>query len=485
MSVEFLAKLPLFAGLQKEDLEQLFAMSELQTLETGDVLMAEGDPGTSAYVLLNGEMEITKHTGERETVLDRRGAGELLGEIALLEGCARSATVRAATPARVLCISRDTFHTVLVKSPSAMSAVLGTVTKRLRNSEMALRQNEKMAALGTLSAGLAHELNNPSAAVQRSAGQLRSALAQLQRMAAELNRAGFTAAQMEVVARLRREMPEREPLPSALDPLARSDLESELQDWLDERGVEGAWELAPAIANFAWTRDDLETLTRGFDPGQAAAFGCWLGAGCTVYALLDEVHTGAERISDIVKAVKSYSQLDRAAIQLVDVHEGIEDTLVILRYKLKQGVTVSREYDRSLPRIEAYASELNQVWTNIIDNAVDAMQGKGELRIKTYLDPANLASDDIVVEITDNGPGIPAEIQPRIFEAFFTTKAPGVGTGLGLNIAYNIVVRQHRGEIEVVSRPGQTTFTVRLPLRIAEPQPVAQVTVREPVEEEA
>jgi signal transduction histidine kinase len=480
MSVEFLAKLPLFAELEKEDLQQLYAMSELQTLQTGDVLMAEGDPGTSAYVLLDGEVEITKHTGERETVLDRRGPGELLGEIALLEGCARGATVRATTPASFLCISRDTFHTVLVKSPSAISAVLGTVTKRLRNSEMALRQNEKMAALGTLSAGLAHELNNPSAAVQRSASQLRGAMAQLQRMAAELNRLGFTDDQMEVVARLRREMPERAPLPGDLDPLERSDLESALQDWLDAHAVEGAWELAPAIAHFGWTCGDLDELTEGFNAAQAAAFGCWLGAACTVYALLDEVHTGAQRISAIVKAVKSYSQLDRAAIQLVDVHEGIEDTLVILRHKLKQGVTVIREYDRTLPRIEAYASELNQVWTNVIDNAVDAMHGKGEISIRTYLDPANLTSDDIVVEIADNGPGIPPEIQPRIFEAFFTTKAPGVGTGLGLNIAYNIVVKQHRGEIEVASRPGKTTFTVRLPLRLAEPQPAP----REPAQAE-
>jgi signal transduction histidine kinase len=211
-------------------------------------------------------------------------------------------------------------------------------------------------------------------------------------------------------------------------------------------------------------------LAEGFTPAQAGTFGCWLGAACTVYALFDEVRTGAQRISDIVKAVRSYSHLDKAAIQLVDVHEGIEDTLIILRHKLKQGVTVIREYDRNLPRIECYASELNQVWTNIIDNAVDAMQGKGEIRIKTYVDPANLVHDDIVVEITDNGPGIPPEIQPRIFEAFFTTKAPGMGTGLGLNIAYNIVVKQHRGEIELESRPGQTTFTVRLPLRLAEPQ---------------
>jgi signal transduction histidine kinase len=470
MSVEFLAKLPLFEGMQKEDLEQLYAMSEVQTLQAGEVLMSEGEPGTAAYVVLEGDLEVTKHTGERETVLDRRGSGDLLGEIALLEGCTRTATVRAATPARMLCISRETFQLVLVKSPSAMSAVLGTVTKRLRNSEMALRQNEKMAALGTLSAGLAHELNNPAAAVQRSAGQLRGAMAQLQRMAAELSHQGFTDEQMEVIARLRHEMPEREPLPTTLDALERSDIESALQDWLDERGVANAWELAPAIANLRWTRDDLDALTEGFTPAQAATFGCWLGAACTVYALFDEVRTGAQRISDIVKAVRSYSHLDKAAIQLVDVHEGIEDTLIILRHKLKQGVTVIREYDRTLPRIECYASELNQVWTNLIDNAVDAMQGKGEIRIKTYVDPSNLTSDDIVVEITDNGPGIPLEIQPRIFEAFFTTKAPGAGNGLGLNIAYNIVVKQHRGEIELRSRPGETTFTVKLPLRLAEPQ---------------
>jgi signal transduction histidine kinase len=478
MSTEFLSKLPLFEGLQSEDLEQLYAMSELLKLQPGDLLVAEGDPATTAYVLLEGEVEVTKHTGEREIVLDRRAAGELLGEIALLEGGIRKATVRAATPARLLCISRETFQQVLVKSPDAMTAVLGTITKRLRAMETTLRQSEKMAALGTLTAGLAHELNNPAAAVQRGAGQMRSALAQFQRIAAELSNLGFADTQLDTIARLGREIAEREPTLDTLDPLERSDLESELQDWLTEHAVEDAWELAPAIANLGWTRTELEMLTQDFSAAQAAAFGSWLGTSCNVYALLDEVRAGAQRISAVVKAVQSYSQLDRAAIQFVDVHMGIEDTLLILRHKLKQGVTVVREYDRSLPRIEAYASELNQVWTNIIDNATDAMQGTGEIRIKTYRDSDSLTRKDIVVEITDNGSGIPIDIQARIFEAFFTTKAPGKGTGLGLNIVYNIVVKQHRGEISVRSQPGKTTFTVRLPLKLAEPLPVPRIQSR-------
>lgn len=470
MSVEFLARLPLFAGLQREELEQLYSMSELLTLQPGGLVMAEGDPATTAFVLLEGQVEVTKHTGEREIVLDRRDAGELLGEIALLEGGIRQATVRAATPVQLLCISRETFQQVLAKCPSAMSAVLGTVTKRLRAMEVTVRQNEKMAALGTLSAGLAHELNNPSAAVQRGAGQLHAALAQLQRVTAELSRLNFTHAQLEMIARLGQEMPTRQPLSDTLDPLVRSDLESAVQDWLEERAVEDAWELAPAIVNLGWTRADMETLTEDMVPAQAAGFGCWLGTAASMYALLDEVRAGAQRISNIVKAVKSYSQLDRAAIQYVDVHEGIEDTLIILRHKLKQGVTVVRAYDRTLPRIEAYASELNQAWTNIIDNAIDAMHGKGEITLKTYRDPGSLAGD-VVVEITDNGPGIPPDIQPRIFEAFFTTKPPGLGTGLGLNIVYNIIVKQHRGDIEVSSQPGKTTFTVRLPLKLSSPAP--------------
>jgi signal transduction histidine kinase len=266
---------------------------------------------------------------------------------------------------------------------------------------------------------------------------------------------------MATFDRLRHELPKRRVLPATTDPLARGDREAELQDWLEAQGVEAPWDIAPPIVNMDWGAADMEAMTAEFTLAEREVFARWLSTACTVYALLDEVNQGAERISEIVTAVKSYSHLDQAPVKLVDVHEGLENTLVILRHKLKHGVNVVREYDQSLPRIEAYAGELNQVWTNIIDNAVDAMEGKGELRLRTFGE-----AGCVVVEITDNGPGIPAEVQPRIYEAFFTTKDLGEGTGLGLHITYNIVVNQHHGEIKVQSRPGATTFTVKLPAQL-------------------
>ena len=467
MSQDFLRQLPLFAGLPEEDLDRLCDMARTETLPAGEVLMEEGGLGDALYVILDGTFEITKRSQERDLWIATRGPGEMLGEISLLERTPRSATVRAATDCRVLRICREDFEQLLTKSSSAAMAMLRTVTSRLRNTELMLRQSEKMAALGTLSAGLAHELNNPAAAVSRSATQLREALAGLQRHAAGLGALNPSPEAMAVVNTLRMELPQRATGPVRLDPLARSDREGEVGGWLEEQGVDLAWELAPAIVALGWDAADLERLTTPFTAAQKPVFLCWLATACTVYALLDEVSQGAGRISEIVKAVKSYSYLDQAPVQLVDVHEGIEDTLVILRHKLKGGVNVVKEYAPDLPRIEAYASELNQVWTNLIDNAIDAMNGQGELRIRTYGQdkPGDGGTrSEIVVEISDNGPGIPPELQGRIFDAFFTTKEPGKGTGLGLHITYNIVVNQHHGEIKVESLPGQTTFRVTLPV---------------------
>jgi signal transduction histidine kinase len=247
-----------------------------------------------------------------------------------------------------------------------------------------------------------------------------------------------------------------------LDPLTRSDREVELQDWLDERNIDQAWELAPVLVNLGWGVEWLEELSSGFDDEHLAVLVPWFVKGASAYSLLNEVRASAEQISHIVKAVKSYSYLDQAPIQQVDVHEGLENTLIILKHKLKAGVQVNREYGANLPRIEAYASELNQVWTNLIDNAIDAMDGSGEITLRTSARGAS----SVVVEVCDNGPGIPPEIQNRLFQPFFTTKPQGVGTGLGLHIVYNIIVDKHHGRVEVESRPGMTCFKVSLPMEL-------------------
>jgi signal transduction histidine kinase len=342
-------------------------------------------------------------------------------------------------------------------------AILRTVTERLRNTEAMLRQSEKMAALGTLSAGLAHELNNPAAAAKRSAAQLRDTLVEWQHAAGELAVQPLDARQKESLNAVRGEMATRAIAPVDLDPLTRSDHENVLQEWLERHGMDEAWRIAPSLVAFGWDVEEIKRLGDVFGE-HLPALVRWLGVGYLVYALLGEVGQSAERISEIVKAVKSYSYLDQAPIQQVDVREGLENTLVILRHKLKDGVRVTRDFAPSLPLIEAYGSELNQVWTNIIDNAIDAMQGKGELRLRTYQ-----KDECVVVEITDNGPGIPPEILPRLFEPFFTTKPPGVGTGLGLHISYNII-QKHQGRITIDSKPGATTFRVSLPIALKKGQ---------------
>jgi len=333
----------------------------------------------------------------------------------------------------------------------------------LRNNESVLMQNEKMAAIGTLAAGLAHELNNPAAAIRRSAAQLRDALTEREHLAAELSTLTDDPHQAKTISILQEETAKRTTTSVPSDPLSLSDQEDELQEWLEDHSVEQAWELAPVLISFGWDRDELERVTEHFSTIQLPVVVQWLSASSSVYGLLEEVGKSAEAISEIVKAVKTYSYLDQAPIQEVDVEESLENTLVILRPKIKAGISITRDYTDDLPRIEAYGSELNQVWTNIIDNAIDAMRGQGELVLRTYTKD----DDDIVVEITDNGPGIPPEIQPRIFEPFFTTKAPGVGTGLGMHIAYNIVVHKHNGQIQVASKPGETQFRVTLPIRLA------------------
>src|SRR5215218_5695432 len=418
-----LRRVPLFAGLSEEDLERLYQMAETVTVPAGQLVLQEGDPGDALYVVLDGELEITKRQGGQDILLAVSRAGEFLGEMSLLEQTPRAASVRTLRESRLLVITQTAFQTLLSCSPSVPLRILHTLISRLRNNESVLMHNEKMAALGTLA-------NDPQ--------------------------------QAKMIDTLQEETAKRTVMSIPSDPLSLSDQEDELQEWLEDRSVEQAWEIAPVLISFGWDRDELERVAEHFSPIQIPVVVQWLAASSSVYGLLEEVGTSAEAISEIVRAVKTYSYLDQAPIQEVDLKESLENTLVLLRPKIKPGISIVRDYADDVPRIEAYGSELNQVWTNIIDNAIDAARGQGELVLRTYA-----KDDDIIVEITDNGPGIPPEIQPRIFEPFFTTKAPGVGTGLGLHIAYNVVVHKHHGQIQVTSKPGETRFRVTLPNRLA------------------
>ena len=467
---EFLKKVDLFAELPDEDLLAICGTAIEMTLADGELLFAEGDRGDKAYIIKEGQLEITKQTGGREVLLAVRGEGDVIGEIALLEEAPRMASVRARVPTALISIRKGMLDNLLATSPSAARAMLQTVLERWRGTQAQLRQTEQMAQLGTLTAGVAHELNNPAAAVKRGADQMRFSLSPLAETQAALSHHEFSAAQQTAVNDLAAQAQTRTAEDSTLGALDRSNREEELEDWLDDSGIDDPWDLAPSLVDLEFSSDRFADLSNQFSRAELGDILRWVVAVYQAHSLLREVGQGAERISEIVKALKSYAYLDQAPVQSVDIHDGLNNTLVILRHKLKQGVEVKRNYADDIPHIQAYGSELNQVWTNILDNAIDALDGKGLITLSTRHDNSH-----VIVEIEDNGPGIPDEIRSRIFDAFFTTKPPGKGTGLGLNISYNIIVYKHRGDIRVYSQPGFTCFQVWLPLNFEDDGPAAAI----------
>ena len=480
---DFLRKIPLFASLPEADLDRLCEMVTEVHLPVGAELFSEGSPGDKAYVIKDGQIEILKASGGRNVLIAVRKTGDVIGEMSLLEAAPRFASGRARTDCELLAIGHEELDKLLNSSPSAARAMLNTVTSRLRSTELMLKQSEKMAQLGTLTAGIAHEINNPAAAVQRGADQLLPEMSELQAAQMRLNQLNFSKEQYEKISDLERLARERAEKPIDIGTLERSDREYALETWLDDHGVENAWEYAPGMTNFDLEINDLEQLAEGFTPEDLSSVISWLAVTYSTYSLLAEIAQGAGRITEIVKSLKSYVYLDQAPIQSVDVHESLDNTLVMLRSKLKGGVSVLREYAENLPKIQAYGSELNQVWTNIIDNAIDAMEGQGEIILRT-----RSAGDWITVEIEDNGAGIPEEVQNNIFSPFFTTKPVGKGTGLGLNISYNII-QKHNGEIKVFSNPGKTRFVINLPVDFGKvksestPITVMQMTTDEKLQE--
>lgn len=461
MSLETLKKIPLFAGLSEEDFQRLCDMSREFQLPARGMLFEEGQPGSEAYVIESGELEIIKASMDREVLLAVRGPGEVIGEVALLDAAPRMASVRARSDATLIAIRKESFDELLHSSPTALDATFRTTLARLRETQSGLQQVEKMAQLGTLTAGVAHELNNPAAAIQRGEQQLHNALSELRAAQAALDTQGFSDEQRMQLTALEQEAMSQAMVLPELDALARVDRVEELEQWLSNHGVANT-AFVSNLADLNYTTSKLTDISKEFARDQLALLLNLIGTTYSVHGLLAEIGQGARRISAIVKALKSYSYLDQAPIQAVDLKTGIEDTLLILGNKLRGGITVKRDYAHDLPMIQGYGSELNQVWTNLLDNAIDALDGKGEIRIQTRRD-----GDWAVVAIEDNGPGIPKQIQPRVFDAFFTTKPPGKGTGLGLNISYNIVVYKHRGDISLFSEPGRTRFEVWLPINPA------------------
>lgn len=457
-SVEELRALVLFDGVSDVQLESLLAAGEEVRTQPGDVLFRAGDPADSWWVNLEGTLDLLRRVGGEDVVVGGfavpgRWAG---GFRAWDEGGVYLATGRASSAGRVLRVPSTALAELLGELPLVRHFIDG-LFRTARTIEEDARRRDALVTLGTLAAGLAHELNNPAAAAGRAVDRLRGASEEMLSALGHLALGGISAADFRALDELRREV---EPPSGPVDALARSDAEEALGDWLDAHDVGRSWLLAPPLAaagvDVAWCEKAAEVLA-----GHALQAGLeWVSATMSVSSLLDDVQESTRRISELVTAVKSYSQMDRASTQEIDVTEGLESTLVMLGHKLRQGITVERAYAADAPTIEAHPGELNQVWTNLVDNAIDAMDGSGTLRLTTRAD-----GDGLVVEVGDTGPGMPPDVAARAFEAFFTTKDVGKGTGLGLDIARRIVVERHGGDISISSSDHGTVIRVRLPRR--------------------
>lgn len=458
----FLRKVQLFKDLPDKDLEELCRNVKEEKLPANSILFTEGEIGDRAYVIISGEIEITKESGGREVLLATKYSGDVIGEMSLLEQSPRFASGRTLTECTLITISHKNLESLMDTNPSVARVLLSMITTRLRSTELVLQQSEKMAQLGTLTAGIAHELNNPSSAVQRGSEQLQTSIVYFQQIYQEFYSLEFTKANWEKVEELRVLAKNKSATPDDLDSIGRSDQEEAVEEWLQNNQIENGWEFAPVLVSLGFQPGDLERLKVDFPGDKLSAAIRWVCILFNIQSLLEEIRQGTSRISEIIKSLKSYVYLDQAKVQMVDIHESLDNTLVMLRGKLKNSIELQRNYAVDLPKVQAFGSELNQVWTNLIDNAADAMSGKGSLTIKTYQQ-----KDWVFVEFVDSGPGIPKEIQHKLFDPFFTTKAVGKGTGLGLNISFNII-QKHKGSITVSSKPGKTCFTVRLPINFEE-----------------
>ena len=460
MPYNYLKEVPLFAAMPAEDLIKVSQTVDTLDLSRGEYLFMEGSEGDNAFVVKSGEIEILKESNGREVLLAVRGAKTLLGEMSLLESTPRTATIRARQDCQLLVISKESLDKVLHSSPTAMQSIFKTILNRLRDNQQQLQQSEKMALLGTFTAGIAHELNNPAATMQRGAEQLGKLQSRLKSSFASLVALNLSSAQMKRMQELADHVENVAGQPTEMDALVRSEKEEELEGLLERHGIEETWELAPAMIDLGCDEAFITILAEEFQGIPISEVIEWLGTMHNSFTLLNEITAGGQRVSEIVSALKSYSFHDQAPVVNVDVNKGLDDTLIILHHRIKHGISVTRNYHQDLPHIMAYGSELNQVWTNIIDNAIQVLDSANDARIDVR---TSMEGDWVKVEIQDNGPGIPLAHQSKIFDSFFTTKEPGKGTGLGLNISYNII-QKHHGNITVSSLPGQTCFSILLPL---------------------
>lgn len=467
-----LGTLFLFEKLDTDQLARLCREGRVEKFEPGYVYQ-EGEPATCFFVLLEGTLVMSRRVGADDVEISRtsqRGvyAGAMQAYLAASDQARYKGSVRVTEPSRFFVLPAETFAAVLWDwFPMAVHLLEGMFFGS-QNTQRTINQRERLLALGSLSAGLTHELNNPAAAAVRATSSLRDRVAHMRHKLGVIAAGPYHREALKTLIDIQESTAERVAKAPSLSPLEASDREDALSDWLDDHGIEGGWQIAPTFVQAGLDIDWLERVAAAVDPEMLPGAVGWLNYTVETELLMREIEDSTTRVSNLVNAAKQYSQLDRAPYQVCDVHELLDSTLLMLSGKIGSGIKVVKEYDRTLPRIPTYPGELNQVWTNIIDNAVSAMNGaggEGTLTVRTALE-----REQLLVEFRDTGPGVPEEIRGRIFDPFFTTKPVGEGTGLGLDISWRIVVNKHHGHLEVHSVPGDTRFRVFLPLTAPDPE---------------
>jgi signal transduction histidine kinase len=464
--IDELRTLFLFEKLTDEQLTWLCERGHVEAFPPGPVY-TEGDPAACLFVLLDGAVLLSRRVGADDVEIGRtsqRGvyAGAFTAYLGDRVAQLYLNSMRATEPSRFFVLDARHFAEFMNEWFAIAVHLLEGLFIGNKNTQQAIGQRERLLALGSLSAGLTHELNNPAAAAVRATAALRERVAGMRHKLGIIAGGKWDRTTLETLIRLQEEAAERVPKAAVLTPLEASDREDAIGDWLEDHGVGDGWELAPAFVAAGLDVVWLDHVEATVDPPTLEAALRWLYYTVETELLMNEIEDSTTRISTLVGAAKQYSQLDRAPYQVVDLHELLDSTLMMLSGKIPPGISVVKSYYAGLPRIPAYAGELNQVWTNLIDNAVSAMGGTGVLTVTTGLDQER---DQVFVEFGDTGPGVPPELRERIFEPFFTTKPVGEGTGLGLDISWRIVVNKHHGAISLESAPGDTRFRVRLPIK--------------------
>lgn len=450
-----LIQLAVFANLPEDQIAWFISQSREIALKPEEIYVHEGDPADAMFVVLDGQLEVRGELAGGLVTFPVQ-PGDVTGLLPFSRMKQFPLTGRALISSHVLRFPAAQFPALVQKMPELTSRLVAMMSDRVREATRLEQQRDRLVALGKLSAGLAHELNNPASAAKRAAAQLRDTLKRVKDASLELGRQDLTPTQKAEIERLESSFTQQDAPPP--DALTASDLEAQIDSLLRNHGQTDLWQLAAELAQRAIQPSAIESLFRRLDMVTARAALVRIAASLEISSLLKEIESSTSRISDLVSAIKEYTYMDQAPVQNVDVVKSLETTLTIMNHKLKHGVTVHRDYQAVPLLVNSFGSELNQVWTNLIDNAIQAMNNKGELRVRTYRE-----NGCVVVEIGDNGPGISPEIMGHIFEPFFTTKGVGDGTGLGLDTVQKIV-KKHRGDVQVHSTPGDTRFQVYLPL---------------------